>query len=206
MAAHNHAPELILASASPRRRELLEQIGLVSQIIPADINESRLPNEKPDDYVLRLSMEKARAVAALHHELPVLAADTAVVLENQVFGKPADAADAHDMLTRMSGNSHEVLTGTAIVYNDIEEALLVRTVVRFRQLSETEITAYCQSGEPAGKAGSYAIQGLGALLVSNINGSYSNVVGLPLKETAQLLEKAGILLLSPGRYAESTER
>ena len=206
MGAQKHVPELILASASPRRRELLEQVGLVSQVIPAEINETPLPGEKPDDYVLRLSLEKARTVAASHRELPVLAADTAVVLEDQIFGKPEDAADAHDTLTRLSGNSHEVLTGTAIVYNDIEEALLVRTVVRFRMLSETEITAYCQSGEPAGKAGSYAIQGLGALLVSDINGSYSNVVGLPLKETAQLLEKAGILLLSSKRYAKSTER
>lgn len=205
MPAQESIPELILASASPRRRELLEQVGLVSQVIPADIDESRLPNENPDDYVLRLSLEKARAVAALSIELPVLAADTAVVQEGQVFGKPADAAAAAETLALLSGKSHEVLTGTAIVYNDIEASTLVRTVVRFRQLSETEITAYCQSGEPAGKAGSYAIQGLGALLVSDISGSYSNVVGLPLKETAQLLGKAGIELLDPERYAESTE-
>jgi septum formation protein len=185
-------PRLVLASQSPRRRELLAQLGLALEVRPAHADESRAPGEAPPEYVLRVARDKARAVAG---EV-VLAADTAVVLGGEVLGKPADAADARRMLTALSGTVHEVLT--AVVVRRAAAALeldaVVATRVRFSSLSPAELDWYVATGEPLDKAGAYAIQGAGGAFVLAVEGSVSNVVGLPLAETAALLRRAGFAL------------
>jgi len=189
------APRLYLASASPRRRELLLQIGLVPQVLPQHIDESVQPGEDPAHYVLRLAQAKARSGwhdVLRQLPLPVLAADTSVVCDGHILGKPATLGEARAMLQRLSGRSHQVLTGIAAVQDERCRADVVSTEVTFRQLSTTEIDAYWRSGEPRDKAGAYGIQGRGALFVAGIEGSYSNVVGLPLFETALLLQNFGI--------------
>ncbi|MCB1755712.1 MAG: septum formation inhibitor Maf [Gammaproteobacteria bacterium] len=195
---------LRLASASPRRRELLEQIGLCVDVVAADIDERLLPGESAASYVERLARHKAQTVFGRQPDLPVLAADTAIVLDDVVFGKPDDAQDAARMLAKLSGKTHKVLTGTAIVYKGKTSSVVVTTRVTFAALSDTDIDAYCATGEPIGKAGAYAIQGLGAILVQRIQGSYSNVVGLPLYETARLLAPAGIDVLEAARQTDSS--
>ena len=187
--------ELFLASASPRRRELLAQIGVpcVTQI--AAIDETPLPDERPKAYVERLAREKARAVlAALAEpaEAVVLGADTTVVQDGRILGKPQDFDDFRRMLRGLSGLSHQVMTAVALVSATREVAQVVCSEVTFRHLSDAEIAAYWASGEPCDKAGGYGIQGLAAVFVSRIEGSYSAVVGLPLCETAQLLAGFGI--------------
>ena len=187
--------ELILASASPRRRDLLEQLGVSYRVEPADIDESRQPGEKPADYVRRMAIEKAAAVAARHpgESLAVLAADTSVVIEEDVLGKPRDHFDGLGMLARLSGRSHSVLTGICLHTAAAESlAQVVETKVRFIQLNRDQCEAYLATDEPWDKAGGYAIQGLAGAFVSSIEGSYSNVVGLPLTETWQLLSGQGI--------------
>ncbi|MGE8503647.1 MAG: Maf family protein [Pseudomonas sp.] len=186
---------LFLASASPRRRELLAQIAVpcVTQI--ASIDESPLPDEPAAAYVERLALEKARAgLAALRDpaDAVVLGADTAVVLDGQILGKPLDFEDFCRTLRGLSGRSHQVMTAVALVSRDAEAAQVVCSYVTFRPLSEAEIAAYWASGEPCDKAGGYGIQGLAAVFVSRIEGSYSAVVGLPLCETAQMLGDFGI--------------
>lgn len=186
---------LFLASASPRRRELLTQIAVpcVTQI--AAIDETPLPGEQPAAYVERLARGKAHAgLAALSDsmEAVVLGADTAVVLDGQILGKPLDFEDFRRMLTGLSGCSHQVMTAVALVSRQAEAAQVVCSDVTFRHLSEAEIRAYWASGEPCDKAGGYGIQGLAAVFVSRIEGSYSAVVGLPLCETAQMLGDFGI--------------
>lgn len=193
-------PELILASASPRRLALIGQLGLVADVVSADIDESTKSNESVEEYVGRLALEKARSVQRSQTQLPVLAADTAIWFNGRIVGKPENLQCARDQLSMFAGKSHDVLTGTAIVYEEIEVIRVVRTTVLFRDLSPKEIDAYSQSGEPLGKAGGYAIQGLGAILVKEIRGSYSNVVGLPLCETAEMLDEVGIRLLNSDRY------
>ncbi|WP_407312266.1 Maf family protein [Pseudomonas sp. nanlin1] len=189
---------LYLASASPRRRELLAQIGVPFTQINAGIDETPLPNEQPDDYVRRLARAKAEAgwvnltVEARATDAVVLGADTVVVIDGQILGKPADKAEALATLARLSGREHQVLTAVALYANARVEACLVRSQVRFRPISEAEAHAYWASGEPQDKAGSYAIQGLGAVFVMALNGSYSAVVGLPLCETAELLARMHI--------------
>lgn len=180
---------MILASSSPRRRELLQQIGVRFRIQVQAVDETPGAGEAPDAYVARLALAKARAVAALNSGSLVLGADTTVVLDNQLLVKPADDADARCMLRAMSGRTHEVLTAVALVQNAHEVVQVVRTAVTFCALTEAQIDAYIATGEPADKAGAYGIQGFGAVLVAGINGSYSNVVGLPLTETAALLRE-----------------
>lgn len=187
--------ELFLASASPRRRELLAQIAVpcVTQI--ASIDENPLPAEPAAAYVERLAREKARAgLLALggRDGAVVLGADTAVVLDGRILGKPADFAESRSMLQALSGRSHQVLTAVALVADGREAARVVSSEVSFRPISEAEIEAYWASGEPCDKAGSYGIQGLAAVFVSRLQGSYSAVVGLPLCETAELLGEFGI--------------
>lgn len=184
--------QIILASASPRRRELLDQIKVTYRVNPLDLDETPLPNETPLDYVQRLAAEKSAAcVAQLGDSLPILAADTAVVLDGLIMGKPKDRDDAFSMLRQLSGKIHRVYSAVSLRGREHGQAVSI-TEVRFRPLAESEIAAYWQSGEPADKAGSYAIQGLGGVFVESISGSFSGVVGLPLFETAELLSRQGI--------------
>lgn len=188
---------LYLASASPRRRELLKRLGLRFEVFPVDLDESVQADESGDEYVSRLAMQKAReAWAAFDNAtVPVLAADTAVVVDTEIFGKPADQADAVRMLAALSGREHDVFTAVSAFDGVTAGSRLSRTRVRFRSISTAEMVRYWQSGEPAGKAGAYAIQGLGAVLIEEIRGSYSGVMGLPLFETAQLLTEFGFRFL-----------
>lgn len=182
---------LVLGSASPRRQELLAQIGVrPAAIRPADIDETPLKAEPPRDYAKRLAMEKAQALSLAPDEL-ALCADTVVALGRRILGKPADADEAAKFLRLLSGRSHTVITAVALRSGDRLWTRTVVTSVRFKSLSDAEISAYLQSGEWRGKAGGYAIQGLAAAYIPRINGSYSNVVGLPLAETANLLNGAG---------------
>lgn len=182
---------LILASASPRRTELLQQIAVPHQTQAADINESVLRDETPLAYVQRMATEKALAVAKQHPQAWVLGADTSVVLGEHIFGKPRDRAEALDMLTRLSGKTHQVITAITLAGPQTLHAHSL-SEVRFRTITPTEAANYWASGEPADKAGSYAIQGQAAVFVEHIAGSYSGIMGLPLFETAQLLQRAGL--------------
>ncbi|TWI55379.1 septum formation protein [Pseudomonas duriflava] len=183
-------PRLYLASGSPRRRELLEQIGVSFTRVAATVDESILPGEAPTAYVERLARAKALAgLAALpaHTDACVLGADTSVVLDGRILGKPRDRGDGLDMLAQLSGRAHQVLTGVALAHGDQCVVRVVSSDVHFRVIDEAERIAYWASGEPIDKAGGYAIQGWGAVFVKYIQGSYSGVVGLPLCETAELL-------------------
>ena len=186
---------LLLASRSPRRAELLRTLGVAFRVIDVEVDETTRVGEAPVDYVRRLARDKAVAGQAVAGDasLPVLAADTTVVLDGAILGKPLDDADARAMLARLAGRTHEVLTGVAVIdaRGWLDDAV-VATRVSFRALSPAEIAAYVASGEPADKAGAYGIQGLGGALVERIDGSYSNVVGLPLVETLALLDAAGV--------------
>jgi len=197
-------PRLVLASRSPRRKELLERLGLTIDVVATAVDESGRPGEAPETYVLRLAEEKARSVArGIRGDVPtfVLGADTAVVVEGRVLGKPSDAEDAKRMLRLLSERTHDVLTGYAILALPPsgphgESALaagVVRTEVEFKRLDEGEIVAYVATGEPLDKAGAYAIQGVGGFMVRQIHGSYSNVIGLPLCETVEALRRLGAL-------------
>lgn len=184
--------QIILASASPRRKELLAQIRVTALIHPVDLDETPLPNEKPLAYVQRLAAEKsALCMGTLDTSLPVLAADTAVVINDWIMGKPKSQEDGIAMLTRLSGRTHQVYTAISLRGRQHWQAVSV-TGVTFRKLTEFEMIAYWHTGEPTDKAGGYAIQGLGGLFVESITGSYSGVMGLPLFETAELLAKQGI--------------
>lgn len=188
-------PDLHLASASPRRRELLTALGLSFTYAGVDVDESSLPGEAVSEMVLRLATVKARtAFDSGDYTVPVLGADTVVVLEDRVFGKPRSKNEALCMLASLSGRAHEVLTGVAVVSNGELQTAVSLTEVQFREIHPDEALAYWQSGEPAGKAGAYAVQGLGGIFVSAIRGSYTGVVGLPVYETAELLRGAGIQL------------
>ena len=184
-----------LASASPRRSELLRQIGVRFEVRPAAIAEDQTPGEAPDAYVLRLAAAKAAAVwaaLAAGERAPVLAADTAVVLDGEVLGKPADRLEAARMLERLSGRSHRVLTAVALRAGAGTESLLSDSEVRFRATTAAERLAYSATDEPLDKAGGYGIQGRAAVFVEYVRGSYSGVVGLPLFETAALLARCGV--------------
>lgn len=186
---------LYLASGSPRRRELLTQIGVQFSAISADIDETPLPEESPSAYVERLARGKAEAGRrSVDSDQPfcVLGADTAVVLDGKILGKPVDEADACAMLMMLSGSEHEVLTAIAVLEGERCESRVVRSRVRFRSISREEAGAYWASGEPRDKAGGYGIQGLGAVFVAGLEGSYSAVVGLPLCETCEVLGHFGI--------------
>ncbi|WNG15761.1 Maf family protein [Cystobacter fuscus] len=185
---------LVLASASPRRRELLGQLGLTFEVSAADIDETPQEGEPAGAYVLRLAREKARVVALRNPDAWVLAADTTVSLGEALLGKPRDADEARDMLGRLSGRTHEVYTGVALAGPGDNHSTLVRTRVTFRTLSAGEIDWYAGTGEPLDKAGSYAMQGKGGFLVAAVEGSPTNVIGLPLGETLELLARAGVVL------------
>ncbi|MCL4152576.1 UNVERIFIED_CONTAM: hypothetical protein GTU68_007640 [Idotea baltica] len=185
------SPDFILASASPRRRELLQQIGCQFQVAPADIDEAVFAKEAPGDYVERMALQKAKAGWKANKNLPVLGADTAVVLGEREGNKPADESDAISMLMQLSGTTHRVLSAVAMVQGDNQHVLLSETLVTFRPLDKSECHRYWLTGEPCDKAGAYAIQGLGGIFVENLRGSYSGVVGLPLVETCSLLETFG---------------
>jgi septum formation protein len=184
---------LVLASASPRRRELLAQIGVTFTVQAAAIDETPRPGETPEDYVLRVAREKAEAVAAtLSGAVAVLAADTSVVIDDDVLGKPRDHFDALAMLARLSGRTHEVITAVCLLGPQWRRQLSVTTRVTFATLDRELCEAYLATAEPWDKAGAYGIQGLGSVLVEGIEGSYSNVVGLPLAQTWRLLREQGI--------------
>ena len=189
---NSHPPVLCLASASPRRRELLTQIGVPHTVIGADIDETVLTGEAPRDYVLRMARQKALAIREKGEVLPVLSADTTVVLDNVIYGKPRDRADGIAMLGRLSGRVHEVLTAVAIANSQGVALRLNVSTVRFRRLTAQECAAYWDTGEPRDKAGGYAVQGAAAVFIESLNGSYSGVMGLPLFETAELLRAAGV--------------
>jgi len=183
---------LILASASPRRRELLEQMGLRFRVQPVDLEETPREGEAPDLYVLRMAREKALACQRLaaNADALVLGADTSVVLDGAIMGKPCDREDARAMLQRLSGHVHEVMSGVALAGPTAVRERVVTTRVVFRRLADEEIEAYLNSGEPFDKAGGYGIQGRGGIFVTFLSGSYSAVVGLPLDATADLLAQA----------------
>ncbi|HVS77471.1 MAG TPA: Maf family protein [Steroidobacteraceae bacterium] len=185
-------PVLCLASMSPRRRELLAQIGVPHTVEAAHVDESVLPDESPADYVARVARLKATTVRAREEALPVLAADTTVVSEGSVFGKPAGRADGLAMLAALAGRTHEVLTAVALATASGVALRINRSAVTFRDISRAEREAYWATGEPCDKAGGYAIQGFGAVFVAALSGSYSGVMGLPLLETAELLREGGI--------------
>ncbi|MBZ4660595.1 MAG: septum formation inhibitor Maf [Desulfacinum sp.] len=185
---------LILASASPRRRELLAGLGLRFQIVPSRVEEPPI-GDHPDEGVRALAAFKAREISTRFPEAWVLAADTVVVLGGKVFGKPTDEKDAEEMLRQLSGRTHEVLTAVSLAHRGrgFFQTQAVRTQVSFRDLKDGEIRAYVKTGEPMDKAGAYGIQGVGAFLVQRVHGSYTNVVGLPLAETVDLLMKHGVI-------------
>lgn len=193
--------QLILASQSPRRKALLTQLGYQFITQAADINESVQPNENAKDYVVRLATEKAKAIMSVlptqkNTQAIVLGADTSVVIEDDILGKPANEAECIATLLRLSNKKHQVLTAIAVIsqaHKNHVVTQLVETHVQFKSLTVDEIKAYWRTGEPCDKAGSYGIQGIGGQFVTTINGSYSAVVGLPLYETVQLLEHVGLL-------------
>ena len=186
--------QIILASSSPRRKELLDQIRVNYKIYPVDLDETPLPNETPLNYVQRLAAEKsAVCVSRLATDIPVLAADTAVILGDVIMGKPKNEAHALALLTQLSGKTHQVYSAISLRGREHSQSISI-TDVTFRRLTKQEILDYLYSGEVVDKAGSYAIQGMGSIFVESIKGSFSGVVGLPLFETAQLLSKEGIEL------------
>lgn len=185
------SPQLYLASRSPRRQELLRQAGLRFELVAADVAEQRAPDQTPAEYAVAMALAKARA-ARPPAALPVLGADTDVVLNDRILGKPAGKAEALDMLRRLAHRTHEVYSAVAVVAGERSETALSVTRVTFGPVTPAQAEAYWETGEPADKAGAYAIQGLGAQFVKEIHGSYSGVVGLPLYETLQLLQRFGV--------------
>ena len=185
----------ILASRSPRRRDLLEQIGLTFEVIPSDADETLLPGETPGEHTRRLAEAKARVVAENHPDRWVLGADTTVVIDGRILGKPADPSEAREMLAAISGRWHTVVSSFCILNASAprSEAATVETRVFIGSLTPKEIRWYIATGEPMDKAGSYAVQGIGAFLVERIAGSYTNVVGLPLAETVSAFRRLGLL-------------
>lgn len=186
--------QILLASGSPRRSELLKQIGLTFTVLVADIDESEREGESPADYVQRLAREKALAGWKMSQlDIPVLGADTVVLLDDQILGKPATRTEAAEMLRRMSNRDHLVLSAVALARGGLVDVVLNSTRVTFSELPEEFINGYCSTDEPLDKAGAYAIQGRAGQYVSRIEGSYSGVMGLPLYETGTLLRAAGVL-------------
>jgi septum formation protein len=198
MSSSPSAPRVWLASASPRRRELLALTGLSFTVDPADLDESQLAGESPRAYVERLARAKAQAVAARHAGDVALAADTSVVVDEEIFGKPGhDAREGARMLERLSGRAHQVLTGVAVAGARVF-ATVVATEVRFKRLTAQEIAWYVSTGEGHDKAGGYAVQGKAGAFIERLDGSSSSVIGLPLVETLELLRQAGVPLAWDG--------
>lgn len=191
------SPSFILASASPRRRELLRSIGLDFRIIPAHVDENYLAGESPYQHVRRLSTIKAMAVAQKYQKAWVLGADTIVVIDETILGKPKNKAQAKNMLKKLSGREHKVFTGVTFAHRtlNIYERKVVQSTVRFKTISTEEMNWYTACDEPYDKAGGYAVQGKGAIFIKSIRGSYSNVIGLPLCEVVELLKKYDVMTL-----------
>ncbi|OHB25505.1 MAG: septum formation protein Maf [Desulfuromonadaceae bacterium GWC2_58_13] len=190
---------IVLASASPRRRELLERIGIRFTVVPSDTSEDEIPGESPEEHVLRLARNKALDVAGRRDVAGrwFIGSDTIVLRDDCILGKPADPADAAAMLRSLSGRTHRVLSGYAVHDRQTGATVadVVSTRVRFKELTATEIAGYIATGEPMDKAGAYAIQGIGVFMVLAIEGSYTNVVGLPLCEVIEVLERLGAVRL-----------
>ena len=189
------APQITLASASPRRRELLDQIQVTYQVLPVDIDESYIEGETAEQFVTRLALEKAQAGFKLLSQRPALGSDTIVVCEQQILGKPENRQHGFTMLKRLSGKTHKVMTAVAICNGSVEYCKLSCSEVEFTELSQQQIEAYWETGEPRDKAGGYGIQGIAAQFIKNIKGSYSGIMGLPLYETTELLKLTGIPVL-----------
>ncbi len=189
---------IYLASSSPRRAELLCQIGVRFQILDVEVDESRNTTESAQQYVSRMAETKARAGTSLVSvNVPVIAADTIIAIDGKILGKPDDASHCGEILTQLSGRQHQVLSAVALSYEGEIKLRISQNRVSFRQLEATEIEIYCISQEPLDKAGAYAIQGRAAIFIDHLEGSYSSVMGLPLFETAELLKQAGIAVLEP---------
>ena len=184
---------LYLASQSPRRRELLARLNVDFRVLDVAVVECRQPHESPADYVRRVALDKARAGLSAMPDALVLAADTEVVLDDEVFGKPRDARDAAGMLRRLSGRTHQVLSAVCLLSSGRKADALSVSEVTFAELDDAAIDAYVASGEPEGKAGAYAIQGAAQAFIAHLSGSYSGVMGLPLHETARLLAESGAI-------------
>ncbi|MHB8623772.1 MAG: Maf family protein [Sulfuricaulis sp.] len=196
MSGDDCAFKLYLASASPRRRQLLQQLGIVFDAIPSNLPEVRATGESPADYVMRLARDKAQYVVrhVIEHGLPaypVLGADTEVVLDSEILGKPRDRSHGLALLRRLAGRTHEVLSAICVIHHETELTALSTSRVTFRQMTDPEIEQYWDTGEPADKAGGYAIQGRAAAFVAHLAGSYSGVMGLPLHELSDILQKIG---------------
>ena len=188
-----HLPiEVILASQSPRRRELLTLVGIRHVVSPADVDETVLPGEAPVPHTERLARAKAHRLAERHPDAVVIAADTIVVLDGDILGKPRDAAEARAMLSRLSGRTHAVFTAMAVARGGRTESAVEEVAVTFRPLDTEEIVEYVATGEPMDKAGSYGIQGYGATIVERIDGDYFSVMGLGLRRLVALLERVGL--------------
>ena len=192
-------PDIILASGSPRRREMLEQLGITIRVVPSDVPEDVLPAETPEEHVVRLSIAKAKEVAGRSDIVGrwFIGSDTIVLCGEQILGKPADENEAASMLRSLSGADHRVLSGYVVFDRQTGEMAsdVVSTTVHFRTLTETEIAGYIASGEPMDKAGAYAIQGKGGVFVERISGSYNNVVGMPLCQVVEVLKRMGAVKL-----------
>ncbi|PLX98868.1 MAG: septum formation inhibitor Maf [Desulfuromonas sp.] len=192
-------PQIVLASGSPRRKQMLENLGIEFTVIPSSAAEDEIPDETPEDHVVRLSIDKAKEVAE-RPDVPgrwFIGSDTIVLQEGRILGKPAGKEDAAAMLRSLSGSEHRVLSGYAIIDREQQEIVAdaVSTMVRFRELTESEIAGYIASGEPMDKAGAYAIQGKGGVFVESIEGSYNNVVGMPLCQVIEVLKRMGAVRL-----------
>ena len=188
-----HTPvEVILASQSPRRRELLTLVGITHVVSPADIDESVMPDERPVPHCERLARAKAQVLAERHPDAVVIAADTIVVLDGDILGKPRDVVDARAMIARLSGRTHTVFTAMAVARGGRTESAVEEVAVTFRELSAEEISKYVATGEPMDKAGAYGIQGYGATIVERIDGDYFSVMGLGLRRLVALLERVGL--------------
>jgi len=185
----------VLASASPRRRELLSGIGLAFDIDKPDIDEAPIRGESASNYVRRLAEEKARTVLQRQCNRLILAADTAVVIDGDIFEKPKSKDDGVEMLNRLSGSKHQVVTGVSMIGDERESSFVSTSYVMFREITKEEILWYWNTGEPHDKAGGYGLQGVGGAFVTAINGSYSNVIGLPLAETVSLLRSFGVKVM-----------
>ncbi len=195
----SNQPQIVLASGSPRRKEMLEKLGINITVIPSSAAEDERPGETPEEHVVRLSIDKAKEVAERDDVTGrwIIGSDTIVLQDNSILGKPASHEEAAEMLRSLSGSEHQVLSGYAIIDRQTREIVadVVATDVRFRQLTESEIAGYIASGEPMDKAGAYAIQGMGGVFVESINGSYNNVVGMPLCQVIEVLKQMGAVNL-----------
>jgi len=200
MSKNQTTPHLILASQSPRRKDLLEQAGIAFEVIPGNFDEDSVPLDEPESYTRVLAREKAQQIAHKYPDSWIIGADTIVCIDDAVLGKPSSRQKARSMLRQLSGRTHQVVTGYALVHQSKQKLITdaVRTDVRFKALSEEEIEWYIHSCEPFDKAGGYAIQGLGTFLVKEVSGSYTNVVGLPVCEVIELLYSEGVIRPGPG--------